>query len=82
MCDIKETKIEKVIECLKDDYFGKSCLLNIINLFSHVKNINEQDLANYIGTDLDEVEGGVKELWHEFPDRINCIIKKVQAVCF
>ncbi len=82
LCDIKETKLEKVIECLKDDYFGKSCLLNIINLFSHVKNINEQDLANYIGTDLDEVEGGVKELWHEFPDRINCIIKKVQAVCF
>ncbi len=82
LCDIKGTKLEQVIESLKNDYFGKSCLFHVINCFANLRTIDEQDLANYIGFELNEVQEILKEVRYAFPERINGIIKKVKAIGF
>lgn len=81
-CDIKGTKLEKLLDCLKNDHFGKYCLLHIMNSFSHVKNIDTEDLANYFEVELNEMQESLKQERFEFPTRINGIIRDVKIAGF
>ncbi len=80
--DIKGTKLEIIIEYLKNEHFGKSCLFHVINSFSPIKNISEDDLAGYLGLALYEVQDILKEVHFAFPEQINGVIQKVKAIGF
>ena len=82
LCDVKGMKLEKAIECLKHDDMGQACLFHIINSFSPINNIAEDDLARYIGLTISEVQEDLKGLRHTFPERINGVIRKVRAIGF
>lgn len=80
MYDIKNTKLEEALDFLKKDHFGKYCLLQIINSFSYIKNIETKDLADYFETDLKQVEEAVESERFAFPDRINIVIRNVKTL--
>ena len=82
--DIKNTKLKNFIEYLikTDDRTGipVSFLMNLINAFTSFRSINESELAEYIGLNIEEVMRFRTE--SRYPSTINKIIKQIKLLDF
>ncbi len=84
LAKIRETNFNKVVESLLVQPLGQAAMLQVINLFDNVNNIDENDLSKYIRIDNpNQVSILLKDSrlndWH-FPDSINTLIKQLQII--